>query len=889
MMKQARIMKRLSLVLPAIIVLLGFAATTGAARQENPLLTEFNTPFQAPPFDKIKVEHYLPAFELGIKEHDREMAAIVDNPAPATFANTIEALAESGVLLNRVDDTFGVLNAVMSNEQMQGLANKLAALRTRHEDDIRLNEKLFARIKAVYDQRDQLFLTPEKLNLVERFYKDAVRGGINLDAASQDKLRKMNEELAQLATQFGQNLLKENKAFQLVIENPDDLAGLPQRDIDGASQAAKDRGLTGKWVFTLDKPSLIPFLQFADRRELREKMFKAYLALGNNHNANDNKTIIARIARLRQTRAKLLGFRTHADFVLEQNMAKTPERVYRFLEQVWEPALRVAKKEAAELQALVDQESKDFKLQPWDWWYYAEKIRKTKYDVDENILKPYFKLENVRDGVFYVAGQLYGLKFIQRNDLLKYHADVQVFEIQEADGSHVGIIYLDYYPRAGKRNGAWSNSFRKQAREKGRRIYPVVTNNGNFPRPTADTPSMLSYEEVETLFHEFGHALHNLLSDCTYEVTSGSSVPRDFVELPSQIMENWAFEPEVLKIYARHYRTGEVMPQELIDKLVRSRLFNEGFKTVEYLAASFLDMDWHTLPKEGQEIEVEKFEADSMARIGLIPEIASRYRSTYFNHIFSGGYPSGYYSYIWAEVLDADAFAAFKETSLFDRHTARLFRDNILAKGGTEEPATLYRRFRGSEPGIRPLLEKRGLLDESDTAPRPKTALLLIDIQDFYFPGGKRPLKDPEKAGLNAAKLLEKFRQQEQSVVHVRHNAAQGADIQAHVRPLPNEKVITKNQVNSFRDTDLYEYLKAQGIERLVICGMQTHMCLEGTVRAAADFGFDCIVVHDACATRDLEYAGKKIKAEDVHYSTLSTLDGNYAKVIDTATFLKEY
>jgi peptidyl-dipeptidase Dcp len=545
--------------------------------------------------------------------------------------------------------------------------------------------------------------------LLEKYYRDFVRGGANLDKEKKARLREINQELSLLTLKFGENILKENNRFELIIENKEDLEGLPQSVIDAAAETAKERGYKGKWVFTLHKPSMIPFLTYSAKRELREKIFKAYINRGNHNDELDNKKILLKIVALRLERAKLLGYKTHAHYVLEENMAKNPENVYKLLDKIWKPALERAKKEAEELQQMIYKEGKNFKLQPWDWWYYAEKLKKEKYDFDDSVLRPYFKLENVIKGVFYVANKLYGLQFVERNDIPKYHPDVRVFEVKDADGSHIGILYTDYFPRASKRGGAWMNSFRKQSKIGGKEIHPVITNNGNFSKPVGDKPSLLSIEEVLTLFHEFGHALHGLLSNCTYPTLSGTSVPRDFVELPSQIMENWALEPEVLKVYARHYKTGEVIPQELIEKLKKAKLFNQGFATVEYLAAAYLDMDWHTLT-ELNNIDPLKFEEESMKRIGLIPEIVVRYRSPYFRHIFSGGYSAGYYSYIWAEVLDADAFEAFKEKGIFDKETAQSFRKNILEKGGTEDPMILYKRFRGAEPKVEPLLKRRGLI-----------------------------------------------------------------------------------------------------------------------------------------------------------------------------------
>lgn len=682
------------------------------AAATNPFFSEYNTPFNVPPFDKIKNEHYMPAFIEGMKQEQNEIAAIVNNPAAPSFENTIAALEKSGALLTKVDNVFYVLKSADTNDEMQKIAKEIAPLTSKHEDDILMNEKLFERIKAVYRQKDNLKLTPEQAKLLEEFYKDFVRSGAELSAEKKNKLRDINTELSLLGLQFSENILKEENAFKLIIENKEDLAGLTPVIIEGAAETAKELGYEGKWVFTLRKPSMIPFLQNSDRRELREKIFKAYIDRGNNNNELDNKAILTKIAALRVERAHFLGYTSHADFVLEKNMAQKPDNVYNLLKQLWSAALPMAQKEANDMQALIEKEGHSFKLQPWDWWYYAEKVKKARYDIDDNILKPFFKLENVRDGAFYVAGKLYGLKFLERTDIPKYHEDVRVFEVQEADGSHLGILYVDYFPRANKKNGAWMNNFRDQSRRDGKEVRPIITNNGNFSKPAGDVPALLSPEEVETLFHEFGHGIHGLLSNCVYEELSGTSVPRDFVELPSQIMEHWAFEPEVLKVYAKHYKTGETIPSNLVEKITQSKIFNQGFETVEYLAASFLDMDWHTVKESSvftDRFDVNKFEMDSLKRIALIPEINVRYNSTYFNHIFSSpfGYSAGYYSYIWAEVLDCDAFEAFKETELFNQETARAFRKNILEKGGTEDPMTLYKRFRGKEPVIGPLLKKR--------------------------------------------------------------------------------------------------------------------------------------------------------------------------------------
>jgi len=675
----------------------------------NPFFETWNTPFGTPPFEKIQLKHYMPAFKKGMENQQQEIQAIANNKEAPTFENTLEAMEESGKLLTKVSNVFFNLTSANTSDELQAISKEVSPLLSKHSDDIMLNAKLFQRIKAIYEQRDQLDLTAEQNRLLEKYYEDFVRNGANLSDEDKEKLREINKQLSMLTLQFGENVLKEDNNFELVIDNEEDLSGLPEAVRAAAAEAAKAKGYEGKWLFTLHKPSLIPFLQYSDKRDLREKMFKAYIMRGDNDNEYDNKKILTKIVSLRVKRAHLLGYPTHADYVLEENMAKTPKNVYDLLWKIWKPALNMAKKEAYELQSMIYKEGNNFKLQPWDWWYYSEKVRKAKYDLDEEMLRPYFKLGNVIQGVFDVAHKLYGLTFEERHDISVYHPDVKVFEVKDADGSHLGILYTDYFPRASKRGGAWMNAYRKQQRVGGVEVTPIVCNVFNVSKPTADNPSLLSFEEVSTLFHEFGHALHGLLSDCTYPLLSGTEVPRDFVELPSQIMENWAAEPEVLKSFAKHYKTGEPIPDELIEKIKKSSKFNQGFATVEYLAASFLDMDWHTLTDTTLQ-NAHEFEKKSMDRIGLIPEIVVRYRSPYFRHIFSGGYSAGYYSYIWAEVLDSDAFQAFKETSLFDKETAAKFRKYILSRGGTEEPMEMYKKFRGREPKIEPLLKKRGLL-----------------------------------------------------------------------------------------------------------------------------------------------------------------------------------
>lgn len=696
--------KVLLLILSPILIL----SAEGNGKMDNPFFKKYSTPHQTPPFNEIKFEHYQPAFEEGIKQHKFEVDKIINNTEAPSFDNTITALEISGELLNKVSSVFFNLTSSNTNDAMQKLSSEMAPKLAKHGDEISLDLRLFERIKKIYSQKDKLNLTVEQNTLLEKYYKDFVRSGAELNDEQKAKLMKINEELSVLTIKVGQNILKETNNFELVIENEKDLAGLPENLIKSAAETAKRKGKEGKWVFTLHSPSIFPFLTYAENRELRKQILMAYANRGNNNNEFDNKKALSKIASLRNQKANLLGYKTHADYVLENSMAKSPDKVFEFLDKLWTPALRMAKEETAELQQMIDKEGNNFKLEAWDWRYYAEKLKKEKYSFDDEMLRPYFKLENVIQGVFDVSSKLFGLKFEKRNDIQTYHPEVTVFEVKEADGKHIGILYTDYFPRESKRGGAWMNAFRKQQKAKGENVTPIICNVGNFSKPTEGQPALISFEEVNTLFHEFGHALHGLLSNSVYPSVSGTSVPRDFVELPSQIMENWASDPEVLKMYAKHYQTGEVMPDELIEKIQASSKYGQGFASTEYLAASYLDMYWHSLTTD-EEQDALTFEDNVAKKIGLIPEILFRYRSTYFNHIFSGGYSAGYYSYIWAEVLDADAFAAFKEKDIFDKATAKSYRDNILAKGGSEDPMVLYKRFRGAEPSVEPLLKKRGL------------------------------------------------------------------------------------------------------------------------------------------------------------------------------------
>lgn len=692
--------------LSTLSIIFNLSSINTMIAQSNPFFEEWKTPFQTPPFSKIKNEHFLPAFEEGIKQQRQELDLILNNTQEPDFNNTIGALERSGKLLSKVSRVFFNLSSANSNDEIQKVAEKITPELSKLNNDIYLNEKLYQKIKIVYDKKDKLNLTTEEQKLLEEYFKDFIRAGVGLDEDKKSKLKEINQQLSSLQLKFAENLRKETNAIALVIEKEEDLIGLPESVIKASSELAEANGMKGKWAFNLQRPSWTPFLQYSQRRDLREKIYKAYINRGNNNNEFDNKEIIKQIIALRIEKAKLLGYQTYAHYKLEKNMAKNPENVLKFLNQLWLPAINQAKQEASEMQKIIDREGGNFKLAAWDWWYYAEKLKKEKYELDEEMLRPYFKMENVRQGAFDVATKLFGIKFIKRDDIEVYDIDVEVYEVVEENGDHIGILYTDYFPRNGKRAGAWMSYFRSQSNMDGQMIYPLVTNVGNFSKPTSDKPALLSFDDVNTLFHEFGHALNGLFARSTYPGSKRSSV--DFVELPSQIMENWASHPEVLKMYALHYQTGEPMPDSLIEKIKKSQFFNNGFQQTEYLTASFLDMDWHLLT-EIPSIDVNEFEEESLKKIGLIPEIASRYQSTNFNHIFGGdGYSAGYYGYSWAAVLDADAFEAFLETDLFNRNVADSFRKYILEKMGSEDSMELYKKFRGREPKVDALLRRLG-------------------------------------------------------------------------------------------------------------------------------------------------------------------------------------
>ncbi len=699
-------MKR-SLITTAIVTLA--LMVTSCNNSRNPLLEEWDTPFGIPPFSEVKIEHYKPAVLAAIEEHNKEIEAIINNPEAPSFENTIVALDNSGALFSRVYSVFGSETSINSTPELMAVETELAPIVSAHFNEISMNEQLYQRVKAVYDNRDNLGLEPDQMRLLTETYKDYEKSGATLPEDKKAELKKINSRISELQLKFEQNVLKETAAFNLVVDNEADLSGLPEAAKEAAAQRAAEKGMEGKWVFGLDNASVMPFLQFDDNRTLRTELINGYLHRGDNDNENDNKAIIIEMVNLYNQKAKIMGYDNYAEFVLQDRMAKTPEAVYNLLDQLWTPALKSAKRELADMYPIAKAQGVNDELTAADWRYYFEKAKAEKFNLSEDELKPYFKFENVREGIFYVANRLYGITFTQLNNVPVPHPEAQAFECKDADGSTLGIIFMDMFARPGyKRGGAWCGGYREQYYKDGVRVIPIVTIVGNFTRGTGDAPALLSPDETETFFHEFGHALQSLLQDVRYQ--GNASMTRDFVELPSQINEHWAFEPEVLKVYAKHYQTGEVIPQELVDKLDKSGKYGQGFATTEYLAASLLDMDYFIMDEIPADLDVDKFESKVLGDRGLLSQIPPRYRSTYFTHVFGGGYTVGYYSYIWAEVLDADAYEAFKETGdIFNQEVARKFREEVLERGGEDDAMTLYVNFRGKEPGIDPLLANRGL------------------------------------------------------------------------------------------------------------------------------------------------------------------------------------
>ena len=682
-----------------------------ACNKTNPLIDQPATPFGVPAFDQVKLEHYMPAFEEAIRQDKAGIDAIANNTEAPTFENTIVALDRNGELLERVSSVFFNVLEADGNDEMDAIAEKVSPMLSELSSYITLNDKLFERVKAVYDQRESLDLTPEQMRLLTETYKGFADNGANLPADKKERLKQINEELDLLSLQFGRNVVAETNSCRRFVTNEEELKGLPESAKAAAAEEAAAAGHPGEWMFSPKRTSFTPVLQYCENRELRKQLLMDYTTRANHDNQNDNKAVIIREMELRIEKAKLFGYDNPADYILKDCMAKNHQTVDAFLQSVWAPSLAAAKREAAELQKLLDTDLPGEKLQPWDWWYYAEKLRKAKYALDEEEIKPYFELSNVRKGAFGVATKLYGLQFEPLQNMPVYNPEVEVFKVTDADGELIGILYTDYFPRAGKRPGAWMNNIMTQYVDaEGVDHRPVIINVGNFNKPTAGNPSLLSMDDVETLFHEFGHALHGLLSKAHYKNLSGTNTPRDFVELPSQFMENYAYEPEVLKTYAFHYQTGEVIPDELIQKINAAGKFNQGFVTTELLSASILDMDFHELTT-AEGLDVNAFEAESLKKMGMIDEIIVRYRPTFYNHIFTTGYEAGYYSYTWSAVLDADAFAAFKETgNLFDPATAAKFR-HLLEQGGTRDAQELYLEFRGKEADPKYLLQRKGFVE----------------------------------------------------------------------------------------------------------------------------------------------------------------------------------
>lgn len=703
-------MKTKTFFIIMIIALTALYSCDSAEKKDtdNPFFAEFDTPFGIPPFEEIKPEHYLPAIEEGMRKQNEIIESIISNEEDPTFENTIEALEYSSGELTSVILVFYNMLSSNTSDELQKLAQEISPKLSKHGDEISMNVDLFEKIKHVYDKRCDLDLDQEQKMLLDLTYKSFVRGGANLNDEDKARLKEINEKLSLLTLQFGDNLLAETNNYKLIVEDEADLAGLPNGVIEAAAQTAANNDMEGKWIFTLQNPSVMPFLSYSENRELRKEIQQAYVNRCNNDNEYDNKKIILDIVNLRIERAQILGYNTHADYVLEMNMAEKPENVYNLLDEIWAAALPVMKEERDMYREMLIADGGDWDFDAADWRYYAERVRKEKYDLDEEELKPYFELNNVKKGIFKISEKLFGIQFKPIDNLPLYHPDAETYEVVDLNGEHIAILYMDYHPRESKRPGAWMSSFREQHVYNGEFISPIVTINCNFTPATGSQPALLTWDETTTFFHEFGHALHGILSDCRYPSISGTSVPRDFVELPSQIMEHWAAEPEVLRMFAFHYETGEVIPEELIEKMRSAAHFNQGFATGEFLATAYLDMHYHDVSEFNMTCPLEE-EAYILSEIGLIPEIYARHRSTYFAHGFSGGYSAGYYSYIWSEVLDSDAFGAFEENGLFDEETALKLKKHIFANGHKNDPMTMFKNFRGREPKIDYLLEKRGL------------------------------------------------------------------------------------------------------------------------------------------------------------------------------------
>ncbi len=702
----------------AAAALMAGSALSGYAGRTNPFMSPYQTQYEIPPFEQIKYEDYLPALQAGIAEHNAQIKAIVDNKETPTYENTILAFERAGAILERVMYVFSALDESNSSPEMVEIAEKFYPAYTQHSDEVSMNEGLFKRVKYLFDNKENLGLAADQKRAVESLYKQFTRNGALLNAADKEQLKALNGQLTDLYLKFNKNLLNATNSFELVVDDKAMLSGLPASSVAVAAEEAAARNLgAGKWVFTLHAPSRLPLLQYADSRELRKAMYQGYTNLASN-GQYDNKPIINKILQARAKKAKLMGFDTFGAYMTDNVMAKTPQAAEELLMKIWRPAVDKVAEEVAEMQAVVDSEGGNFKIAPWDYYYYAEKVRQSKYNLDESKVREYFAVDSVRNGIFTMAEKLYGVKFVEMPDAPKYYPEVKVYDVKDAQtGEHVAVFMTDYFPRASKRQGAWMSEFKGSwVEDDGTPSRPIIYNVGNFTKPTAETPSLLTLDEVETMFHEFGHGLHGMLSRARYKSQSGTNVDRDFVELPSQIHEHWAMEPELLKVYARHYKTGEVIPDDMIAKLEAASTHNQGFTTAELAGAALLDLQYGKLNPDA-DIDIEAFEKKVAEDLGMPAELTFRYRSPYFKHVFgSDGYASGYYTYLWAEVLDTDGFELFKEKGIFDPATAKAFKENILEKGGSVDPMELYINFRGHAPSVDALLRNRGLVSKENNS-----------------------------------------------------------------------------------------------------------------------------------------------------------------------------